>query len=58
MCSGVFTLLQHDCHRGRVVLGPHGVRGDSEKGGERGLVDLDSGMGGSSSVKGGGTPEI
>ena len=57
-CSGVFTILQHDRHLGRGVGGPRGVRGSSEKGGERGVVDLDAGMVGSASAKGGRTPEI
>ena len=57
-CSGVFTLLKHDRHIGHGVGVPCRVRGYSEEGGWRGLVDLDSGMGESASAKGGGTPEI
>ena len=32
MCSGVFTLLQRDRHRGRGFRGHCGVQGASEKG--------------------------
>ena len=55
-CSGVFTLLQNNCHMGRGVGGPRGVRGVSEKGVERGVVDLNAKMGGSAISKGGGKP--
>ena len=57
-CSGVFTLLQHDHHRGRGVGGPRGVRWSSEEVSERGVVYIDAVMGGSVINKGGGTPEI
>ena len=45
-CSSVFTLLQHDRHRGRGVGDPRGVWGASEKVIERGVVDFNAGMGG------------
>ena len=57
-CSVIFTLIQHDHHRRSGVRGPHRVRGSSEKCVERGVVDLDAGMGGLASAKGGVTPEI
>ena len=38
--------------------GTHIVQGDSEKIVERGVVDLEAGMGGSSRAKGGGTSKI
>ena len=40
-----FALLQHDHHRGRGFRVPSRVRGASEKGKERGVVEFNASMG-------------
>ena len=55
-CSGVFTLLQHDRHRGSGVRSFGGVLWSSEEGGERRMDDIHAGVGGATNTEGGGTP--